>query len=192
MGKFTLHRLWGNPHCAEYSTSNMQMHKCILAKAHPPQWVTLWPAFWNLNRQMRLFMTQGTSHNRYKLLPVCISMSRSKDRQDWGPPTTSPRGISCKERYKLPGSNAVQIHCYCVAFSIYITLVIKRALALSDHLLTCFSGSLDCQWTCTAGYKKESSMFNDDESTKTLKNESNKSWNVNIKASEVKHVTCGT
>ena len=34
-------------------------------------------------------------------LPVCISMSRSKERQDGDvdPPTTSPRGVSYKERY---------------------------------------------------------------------------------------------
>ena len=103
----------------------MHMHKCILAKTHPPQWVTLWSGFWNFNRKMKLFMTQSTRYNRYKLLPVCISMSKSKGRQDWGPPTTSPRDISCKERYELPGSNAVKIHCYCVSFSIHIMLVIK-------------------------------------------------------------------
>ena len=37
-----------------------------------------------------------TSHEP---LPVCISMSRSKERQDGDPPTTSPRGVSYKERY---------------------------------------------------------------------------------------------
>ena len=82
--------------------------------------------FWDLNKEMSLFMSQSTkkskstSHKRYKLLPVCISMNRSKERQGWGPPTTSPRGVSCKERCELPGSNIVQIHCYCVSFSIYI------------------------------------------------------------------------
>ena len=61
--------------------------------------VSRWLYCYSILQCARIGTMNPTHTTPHQPLPVCISMIRSKERQDRGPTTTSPRGVSYEKKY---------------------------------------------------------------------------------------------
>ena len=102
------------PYCVEhfqhaYAQIHVSQHTSSTVESH-------WPTFWKVQ----------VTHNYYQFVSPWTGQ-----RSEAHPPPHQGASPACKGIYELPGSTVFKYtEHYCISFSIYAMLIIKRALAL--------------------------------------------------------------